>query len=223
MDLRRWPGRHQPHRAAGAAGRAGQAACRLRGGGDRLHGRAGLCPVRARTRPGARGRAARLDRRHAVCQPERRPVQGLLQRRHVGRAAEPAGARAGPAGGVTHVVVRLQGPRSRRSADRQGTGCVDGARGQRATGERPGPDHRAAHRCAVRDFTSGRRPTTASWRMSSRCRTRSRRRSSTSCGSSLRRPTSSSRSARRPRRRTSRPTNSTCRAARSGSAGAPRT
>ena len=52
----------------------------------------------------------RVDRRAALHEPERRREQGLLQRRHVRRTAQPAGPRAGPQGCGAHVSVRLQGP-----------------------------------------------------------------------------------------------------------------
>ena len=125
------------------------------------------------------GRTAQFDCGTAVYQPEWRRQQGLFQRRHVRGVAQPAGARAWPAGRVAHVGLCVQGPQRRYPRGGHGTRRRNGARGQRAPGGRPGAHHGAAHRHRDRVSISGPKRTTASSKTFSRYRTKSRRPSST--------------------------------------------
>ncbi len=110
----------------------------------------GYLLYRARPRPRRGGGRPQFDCRAALHQPERRREQGLLQRRHVRRTAQPARPRAGAAGCGPHVGVRLQGSQRRHPRSRQGTRRRNRARGQRAPVRRPGAHHGAADRHGVR-------------------------------------------------------------------------
>ncbi len=120
----------------------------------------------------ARGRihAAQLDRGSALREFNRRSRQGVLQRRHVGRAAAQAGAHTRAQGPVAHFILRLQGPQHGRAADRARPRRGRCARGQRA--QRRGKDQgcRAIDRRRAMDFIFGRRTTTATSAICSPCR-----------------------------------------------------
>ena len=189
------------HRRRSAPARGSRAAVPPSGGAAVLAGagRAPGGPLRDRRRssprrcwrPAARPRSATVEPRAPadksiavlpVRQPERRSRQRVLRRRHDRgdhqRARQACRACASP---PAPPPSRSRGRRS-TSGDRRRSSTSHGPRGKRAQGGQPAPHHGAADQRRPTATSSGPRPTTASWRTSSRSRTRSPKPSSRRSG-----------------------------------------
>ena len=109
---------------------------------------------------GAARRQRAVDRRAAVRQHEPRRGERVLRRRAVRGAAQRPGEDQGPARGVAHVGLELQGHAHRHPDDRPEARRGAPARGQRAQGRQSRAHHRAADRggdrlaSVVRDLRS---------------------------------------------------------------------
>ena len=99
---------------------------------------AGRNPVRER----GGAREALLDRGSSLPQHERGRVGRVLQRRHDRRDHQRADGDRAAAGGVAHVLLRVQGEGHGHPADRPGAGRAHRPRGKRPPGRAPAPDHR---------------------------------------------------------------------------------
>ena len=157
-----------------------------------------------------------IGRGAALRQPERRPGERVLRRRHDRGADQRAGQGAGPARGVAHLLLRLQGTAEDvREIGAPAPGSHR-ARGERAPGRQAAPGRRPSSSTSPTAFSCGPRASTARSRTSSRSRTRSPGRSAARSGSGCSTPARES--LVKPPTATSRPTGSTSRAATSGTA-----
>ena len=172
----------------GGGGRRGVARARAHAGGPLSHRRR-LRRGAARDRARGHGRGAR---RRAV--PQRAGAKAIAVLPLKNMSADPENEYF--ADGMTEEIINALGKlpgihvASRTSSFAfkgkevdvreigEKLGVTIGARGERAKGRQQDPDHRAADQRRERLPSSGTRRTTGSSRMCSRCRTRSRRRSS---------------------------------------------